>query len=159
VASGSRCGGSRRDLESALACAARAGRAGALARRRVEGARGERALAPSWERTRARELVAGRVVTYEVVLPEGLHGGRDRGATRGGDAVRADEFLAVARDPAVARDSSVEAASRATLFPRPYRMPHGLSAKQVARVPSSFHAQWAPLEADAKARGLGSTRS
>jgi UPF0755 protein len=35
-------------------------------------------------------------------------------------------------------------------------MPHGLSAKQVARVlVDQFHAQWAPLEADASARGLG----
>ncbi len=119
---------------------------------------GEYALAPSWGAERVLgELVAGRVVTYEVVLPEGLTAAEIAARLEAATLVRADEFLAVARDPAVARDFEVEGAGlEGYLFPETYRMPHGLSAKQVARVlVEQFHAQWAPLEADARARGLG----
>jgi UPF0755 protein len=119
---------------------------------------GEYALAPSWGAERVlEELVAGRVVTYEVVLPEGLTAAEIAARLEAATLVRADEFLAVTRDPAVAREFDVEGTGlEGYLFPETYRMPHGLSAKQVARVlVDQFHAQWAPLEADASARGLG----
>ena len=66
---------------------------------------GEYALAPSWGAERVlEELVAGRVVTYEVVLPEGLTAAEIAARLEAATLVRADEFLAVARDPAVARE-------------------------------------------------------
>lgn len=119
---------------------------------------GEYALSPSWGAARVLEqLVAGRVVTYEVVLPEGLTAAEIAARLEAATLVRADEFLAVARDPAVAREFEVEGTGlEGYLFPETYRMPHGLTAKQVARVlVDQFRAQWAPLEADARARGLG----
>jgi len=119
---------------------------------------GEYALSPSWGAARVLEqLVAGRVVTYEVVLPEGLTAAEIAARLEAATLVRADEFLAVTRDPAVAREFEVEGTGlEGYLFPETYRMPHGLGAKQVARVlVDQFRAQWAPLEADAEARGLG----
>ena len=119
---------------------------------------GEYALSPSWRAARVLEqLVAGRVVTYEVVLPEGLTAAEIAARLEAATLVRADAFLAVTRDPAVAREFEVEGTGlEGYLFPETYRMPHGLSAKQVARVlVDQFRAQWATLEADASARGLG----
>jgi UPF0755 protein len=91
------------------------------------------------------------------VLPEGLTAAEIAVRLEAATLVRANEFLAVTRDPAVAREFEVEGTGlEGYLFPETYRMPHGLSAKRVARVlVDQFRAQWAPLEADAKARGLG----
>jgi len=119
---------------------------------------GEYALSPSWGTPRVlEELVAGRVVSYEVVLPEGLTAAEIAVRLEAATLVRADEFLAVARDPAIAREFGVEGANlEGYLFPETYRMPHGQSAKQVARVlVDQFRAEWAPLAAAASARGLG----
>jgi len=118
---------------------------------------GEYALSPSWGTSRVLEqLVAGRVVSYEVVLPEGLTAVEIADRLEAATIARADEFLAVTRDPAIASEFGVESPSlEGYLFPETYRMPHGQSAKQVARVlVDQFRAQWAPLAADANARGL-----
>jgi UPF0755 protein len=118
---------------------------------------GEYALSPAWSTERVLDqLVSGRVITYEVVLPEGLTAVEIAARLEAATLARADEFLAVARDPAIAQEFGVQGASlEGYLFPETYRMPHGLSAKQVARVlVDQFHAQWKPLEADAKARGF-----
>lgn len=119
---------------------------------------GEYALVPSWGTARVLdELVAGRVVTYEVVLPEGLTMVEIAARLEAATIASADAFLAVSRDPGVAREFGVEGTSlEGYLFPETYRMPHGLSAKQVARVlVDQFLAQWAPLAGDANASGLG----
>ena len=118
---------------------------------------GEYALSPSWGTSRVLEqLVAGRVVSYEVVLPEGLTAVEIAERLEAATIVRGDEFLAVTRDPAIAREFGVEGTNlEGYLFPETYRMPHGQSAKQVARVlVDQFRAQWAPLAADANAHGL-----
>ena len=119
---------------------------------------GEYALASSWGTARVLdELVAGRVVTYEVVLPEGLTMVEIAARLDAATITSAEAFLAVSRDPGVAREFGVEGTSlEGYLFPETYRMPHGLSAKQVARVlVDQFLAQWAPLAGDASASGLG----
>jgi UPF0755 protein len=118
---------------------------------------GEYALSPAWGTERVLdELVSGHVITYEVVLPEGLTAVEIAARLEAATLTHADEFLAVARDAAVAREFGVQGTSlEGYLFPETYRMPHGLSAKQVARVlVDQFHTQWKPLEADAAARGL-----
>ena len=118
---------------------------------------GEYALSPAWPTERVLDqLVSGRVITYEVVLPEGLTAVEVAARLEAVTLARADEFLAVVRDPAIAREFGVQGTSlEGYLFPETYRMPHGLSAKRVARVlVDQFLAQWAPLEADAKARGF-----
>jgi len=105
------------------------------------------------------QLVAGRVVTYEVVLPEGLTAAEIAARLEAATLVRADEFLAVARDPAVAREFEVEGSGLEGISsPRPIACPRP-HAKQVARCWSISSAPVAPLEADARARGLASSRS
>ena len=118
---------------------------------------GEYALSPAWPAERVLEqLVAGRVITYEVVLPEGLTAVEVAARLEAATLARADEFLAVVRDPAVAQEFGVQGSSlEGYLFPETYRMPHGLSAKRVARVlVDQFLEEWAPLEAGAKERGF-----
>jgi hypothetical protein len=97
---------------------------------------GEYALAPSWGAERVLgELVAGRVVTYEVVLPEGLTAAEIAVRLEAATLVRADEFLAVARDPGAARELEVEGAGlEGYLLGRPTASP--TAQQQVARVPS-----------------------
>jgi UPF0755 protein len=118
---------------------------------------GEYSLAPSWGTARVLdELVAGRVVTYEVVLPEGLTMVEIAARLEAATITPAEAFLSVSRDPGVAREFGVEGTSlEGYLFPETYRMPHGLSPKQVARVlVDQFLAQWEPLATDATASGL-----
>lgn len=118
---------------------------------------GEYALSPAWGTERVLDqLVEGRVITYEVVLPEGLTAVEIAARLETATLANAAEFLAVARDPAVAQEFGVQGTSlEGYLFPETYRMPHGLSAKQVARVlVDQFQEQWKPLEAGAKARGF-----
>ena len=118
---------------------------------------GEYSLSPAWPTERVLDqLVSGHVITYEVVLPEGLTAVEIAARLEAATLARADEFLAVADDPAVAQEFGVQGTSlEGYLFPETYRMPHGLTAKQVARVlVDEFHQQWKPLDAGAKARGF-----
>ncbi len=118
---------------------------------------GEYALSPAWPAGRVLDqLVSGRVVTYEVVLPEGLTAVEIAARLEAATLARADEFLAVVRDPAVVQEFGVQGTSlEGYLFPETYRMPHGLSAQQVARVlVDQFLKEWKPLAADAAARGF-----
>jgi UPF0755 protein len=119
---------------------------------------GEYAVSPAWSAPRVLEhLVSGEVITYEVVLPEGLTAVEI--ATRFEEAglARADELVAIARDPASATEFGVEGPGlEGYLFPETYRMPKGLSARQVTRIlVDEFLARWRPLEAGARARGFG----
>jgi UPF0755 protein len=118
---------------------------------------GEYALSPTWPAERVLEqIVSGRVITYEVVLPEGLTAVEIAARLEAATLARADEFLAVVRDPAVAQEFGVQGSSlEGYLFPETYRMPHGLSAKRVARVVvDQFLEEWTPLAAGAKERGF-----
>jgi UPF0755 protein len=119
---------------------------------------GEYRLSAAWGAARILdEMVAGRVVTYEVVLPEGLSAeeiaGRLEQATLIGSAA---EFVALVRDPAVARELGVEGPNlEGYLFPETYQLPHGLTTKQVARVlVDQFRRVWNELEPAARAQGL-----
>ena len=118
---------------------------------------GEYALSPAWPAGRVLDqLVSGRVITYEVVLPEGLTAVEIAARLEAATLASADAFLAVVRDPDIADEFGVQGTGlEGYLFPETYRMPHGLPAKRVARVlVDEFLARWAPLEAAAKARGF-----
>ena len=86
---------------------------------------GEYALASSWGTARVLdELVAGRVVTYEVVLPEGLTMVEIAARLEAATITSAEAFLAVSRDPASHTSSESRArVSRAICFPRPTGCP------------------------------------
>jgi UPF0755 protein len=119
---------------------------------------GEYAVSPAWDTPRVLEqLVAGRVITYEVVLPEGLTAVEIAARLAEQQLVDPEAFLAIVRDPASAAAFGVEGPTlEGYLFPETYRMPHGLEPQQVAKVlVDHFLAQWQPLEAGARARGFG----
>ena len=132
----------------------------ALARwRGVEGSlrAGEYELSAAWGTERILDQIAeGRVVNYEITLPEGLTAAEIAGRLEQAGVTRADAFLAVARDPAVAAEFGVEGAGlEGYLFPETYRIARGQTPKQVAKVlVDQFHRVWDELAADARARGL-----
>lgn len=118
---------------------------------------GEYRLSPSFSVSEILDrLTAGRVATYEVVIPEGLNAGEigQRLAERG--LVDEAAFAAAVADDALARALGVPAPSlEGYLYPETYRLPRGLAAREVARVlVNQFQASWREVEARAKQRGL-----
>ena len=99
-------------------------------------------------------IVAGRVVAYEVVIPEGfsLVQIADRLAEAG--VVDREDFLAVSRAPETAEALGVEGGSlEGYLFPETYRIPRGLPPDAVARVlVDEFHRAWTEIAPLAEAR-------
>jgi UPF0755 protein len=93
-------------------------------------------------------IARGQIETYPVVLPEGLRASEIGARLESAGLANASEFLAVVFDPTVPRELGVEGQSlEGYLFPETYRMPRGLSAKQVARVlVDQFRVEWQKLE-------------
>jgi len=118
---------------------------------------GEYELSPAWNvRRLLEEMVEGRVVTYPVTLPEGITAAEIATRLEQAGLVSAAEFLAVTRDPEIAAAFGVEGATlEGYLFPETYRIPHGLTARQIAKIlVDEFHRRWRALEAGARARNL-----
>jgi UPF0755 protein len=118
---------------------------------------GEYSLSPALEAAAILATIAeGRVVTYEVAIPEGFT--LTQIAERIALAGLAEEgaFLAVARSPETAAKFGVEGQTlEGYLFPETYRMPRGLSAEEVAAVlVNHFLAVWRELEPAARTAGL-----
>jgi UPF0755 protein len=94
------------------------------------------------------KIASGRVVTYEVVLPEGI--GLEQIAERLAAAgiVEREAFLAEARSPETAAALGVQGDTlEGYLFPETYRLPKGLSAREVARVlVEQFLRVWREIE-------------
>lgn len=101
-------------------------------------------------------LAAGHVKTWEVVVPEGLRAGGI--AARLAEAGLVDEavFLAFALDPTHAEALGVAGPTlEGYLFPTTYKLPRGLSTREVAAaMVDQFLQVWAPLAPLAKERGL-----
>jgi UPF0755 protein len=111
------------------------------------------ALAPGEILTRISE---GRVVTYEVVIPEGLTAARIAPRLEAAGLADAAAFLAFASDPASAGSLGVEGANlEGYLFPETYRLPHGLGVREVAKVfVDQFLQVWHEIEPQAKSQEL-----
>jgi UPF0755 protein len=101
-------------------------------------------------------LAEGRVKAWEVVLPEGLR--VEEVAQRLADAGLTDaaQFTAFARDPASASALGVAGPTlEGYLFPETYRLPRGLSTREVATaLVGQFLAVWRELEPRAAEKGL-----
>jgi UPF0755 protein len=92
-------------------------------------------------------IVRGRVVTYEVALPEGFTAEQIADRLAAVRLVERDAFLRVVRSAESARQLGVEGDGlEGYLFPETYRLPRGLAPLELARVlVEQFHAVWAPL--------------
>lgn len=118
---------------------------------------GEYELSPAWSTRRVlEEMVEGRVVSYPVTLPEGIAATEIAARLEQAGLVSAPEFLAVARDPEVAVAFGVEGTTlEGYLFPETYRIPRGLSPRQLAKIlVDEFLRHWRELEPSARARGM-----
>lgn len=102
------------------------------------------------------KLTTGDVKTYDVVLPEGLTAEQVAQRLEDAGLTDAEAFLAVARDPEVARELGVQGDTlEGYLFPETYRLPRGLEPEAVARVlVDHFHRAWDRVAARAEALGL-----
>jgi len=111
------------------------------------------ALAPSEILTRIAE---GRVVTYEVAIPEGFTAVQIAPRLEAAGLVDAAAFLAFATDPASADSLGVEGETlEGYLFPETYRLPRGLSVRAVAKVlVGQFLEVWREIEPQARSQEL-----
>ena len=118
---------------------------------------GEYELSAAWGTRRILEqIAAGRVINYEVTLPEGLTAAEIAARLEQAGVTNASAFLAVARDPTVAAEFGVEGPGlEGYLFPETYRIARGLTPRQVAKVlVDQFHRAWSGLADEARARAL-----
>lgn len=119
---------------------------------------GEYELSPAMT---AGEILAriaeGRVRPLELVVPEGWTAADV--ARRLGDLGLAEPeaFLSVVHDSASAAELGVEGPGlEGYLFPETYHLQRGLEAREIARtLVEQFLVVWRPLEAEARAQGLG----
>ena len=111
------------------------------------------ALAPGEILTR---IVEGRVVVYEVVIPEGLTASQIALRIEAAGLSNAVAFLAFASDPASAESLGVEGANlEGYLFPETYRLPRGLGVDEVAKVlVDQFLKVWREIEPQARSQKL-----
>ena len=101
-------------------------------------------------------IASGRVATWEIVIPEGLTAAEIGARLAEHGLVDAPEFAAAVADPELARSLGIPARSlEGYLFPETYRLPHGLTGVEVARVlVEQFTAAWHEVEPRASERGL-----
>jgi UPF0755 protein len=101
-------------------------------------------------------IAAGRVVTYEVAVPEGFTAAMIAERLEAAKLANAAEFLAWVRDPASPRAHGVEGTSlEGYLFPETYRLPQGLGPREIAAVfVNQFLEVWRELEPLAREKGL-----
>jgi UPF0755 protein len=111
------------------------------------------ALAPGEILTR---IVEGRVVTFEVVIPEGLTASQIALRLEAAGLSNAADFSAFASDPASVGSLGVEGATlEGYLFPETYRLPRGLGVREVAKVlVDQFLQVWREIEPQARSQEL-----
>ena len=90
------------------------------------------------------KFVAGEVKTHAVTVPPGWHAREIAARFELADIVAADEFLALALDPAFSRELGIEADSlEGYLFPETYRFRRHTPADEVLRrMVEQFRAAW-----------------
>ena len=111
------------------------------------------ALAPGEILTR---IVEGRVVVYEVVIPEGLTASRVALRLEAAGLSNAADFSTFASNPGSAGSLGVEGATlEGYLFPETYRLPRGLGVHEVAEVlVGQFLEVWREIEPQARREKL-----
>ncbi|MBW2274678.1 MAG: endolytic transglycosylase MltG [Deltaproteobacteria bacterium] len=110
---------------------------------------GEYDLSSSWStRTILDRITAGRVRTYEMVLPEGIRADEIGLRLEAVGVVEAEDFLAAVHDADFARSLGVEADNlEGYLYPETYRLSRDLSPRDVARIlVEQFDRVWVEIE-------------
>jgi UPF0755 protein len=101
-------------------------------------------------------LSEGRVATWAVVLPEGFTAHQIAERLEARDLSTAAAFSEAVHDTELTRELGIPAASlEGYLYPETYRLPRGLTARQIARVMvRQFREAWAEIEPLASERGI-----
>jgi UPF0755 protein len=101
-------------------------------------------------------IVEGRVVVYEVVIPEGLTASQIALRVEAAGLASAADFSAFASDPESAGSLGIEGSNlEGYLFPETYRLPRGLGAREVAKVfVDQFFQVWREIESEAQSQKL-----
>jgi UPF0755 protein len=118
---------------------------------------GEYELSPAMSPFEILAMFAeGRVKTYEVVLPEGITSAEIARRLAAQGLVDPNAFLAFTRDPGSAEALGVEGPGlEGYLFPDTYRLPRGLSPREIARtLVARFQQVWDTLAPEAAERGV-----
>jgi UPF0755 protein len=118
---------------------------------------GEYRLSPALAPAEILEiLVEGRVATYPVPIPEGFTAAMIGERLEQAGLVDAAAFRDAVEDPALAAELGIEAPRlEGYLFPETYRLPRGLTARQVATaMVEQFRQVYRDLAPRAKERGL-----
>ena len=102
------------------------------------------------------KLARGQVVTYELVVPEGYTAAMIAERVEAAGLGDADAFLAWVRDARSPADLGVDGASlEGYLYPETYRLPRGLSSREIAAVlVNQFLRVWRELEPLAREHSL-----
>ena len=117
---------------------------------------GQYEISPRWQTGKVLDtLVAGRVQTHPVVLPEGFTAAEIATRLAAAELCDRDAFLALVRDPASAERFGVEGPSlEGYLFPDTYRLQRDLAPETVVRTMiDRFTQKWRALAPEAAAQG------
>lgn len=118
---------------------------------------GEYALSASQSPSEILEqLASGRMLSYQVVLPEGFNAAQIGARLAAEGLVDEAAFARAVRDPAVIASLGFSAPSlEGYLFPETYLLPRGLPAEEIARILcQQFLVVWREIEPLAQAQGL-----
>jgi UPF0755 protein len=101
-------------------------------------------------------IAKGRIAAWAVSIPEGLTAEETGARIADAGLVDPAEFAAAVSDVELVRSLGIEADSlEGYLFPETYRLPHGLSGAEVARVlVEQFQRAWSEVAEGAEERGL-----
>jgi len=115
----------------------------------------ELSAAYSAEQTLER-IVSGKVATFPVSLPEGLTAVQVGERLEAAGLASASEFQAVVGAPGITDALGVEGETlEGYLFPETYRLPHRLSAREIAKIlVDQFLVVWREIEPQARSQKL-----
>jgi UPF0755 protein len=110
---------------------------------------GEYEVSAGWAtETILERLISGRVVTFEVVLPEGIKLSEIAQRLEDAGLIDSEAFIAAAQNEDFVRSLGIEGANlEGYLYPETYRLPRKLSGEAIAKIlVAQFDRVWAELE-------------